>query len=141
MPFVFTYGSLMFPEVIEIILGRPIAPEELADAVLEGYRRVAIPDRPYPTGIPALGFHIEGKILGPITEQELEQLDAYEESFYIRIPVSVSTQKGQQTAFTYIDGIGELPFALHDWDPEMFQRKHLQAFLAKLRKGWSTQER
>lgn len=69
---VFTYGSLMFPEVIEIVLGRKLLREELNDAVLEGFRRVAIPNRPYPTGLSAVGCRIEGKILGPITSQELE---------------------------------------------------------------------
>ena len=138
---VFTYGSLMFPEVIEIILDRHIASEELRNAVLEDHRRTAIPERPYPTGIRASGFCIEGKILGPITQKELECLDAYEESFYVRIPVSVRVDGKRQDALAYIDGRDPLPFAMSEWDPESFEREHLPSFLKKLRVGWSAEER
>ena len=126
---------------METILGRPVAVEELRDAVLEGYRRVAVPDRPYPTGIPAPEFRIEGKLLGPITEPELQKLDAYEESFYIRIPVSVTTRDGIHRALTYIDSRSPLPFELQEWDPETFRKYHLKNFAKKLLAGWKAKDR
>lgn len=141
MPEVFTYGSLMYPEVVQTILGRSIAATELRDATLEGYRRVAIPDRPYPTGVPVPGFRIEGKLLGPITESELQKLDAYEESFYVRIAVSVTTHEGIREALTYIDGRSQLPFTLQNWDPEKFEKHHLETFIQKLKTCWEANER
>ena len=75
----FTYGSLMFPEVLAIVLGRNFNNEDMIDAILQGYRRVAIPDRTYPTGIESPDSHINGKLIAGITEADLQRLDAYEE--------------------------------------------------------------
>ena len=41
----FVYGTLMFPEVLEVLLGRT---PEMAPAALDGWRAAALADRVYP---------------------------------------------------------------------------------------------
>lgn len=136
----FVYGSLMFPEVFSIVLGRTVQNEDLSDATLTGYRRIAVPGRTYPTGIVSSGSLIRGKLIRDLSDADLERLDAYEESFYVRKTVDVQTSKGMEEAFAYIDGRNPLPFECHDWNPETFE-KTFPAFISKLRAGWKREER
>ncbi len=139
MTSIFAYGTLMYPEVISIILGRPVASGGLCDAILGGYRRVAVPGRVYPTGIPSAAHQIQGKLIQNLTAAEVGLLDLYEESFYVRTPVFVLTDGGREEAFVYIDGRNPLPFAVQDWDQEVFEREYLQAFIRDLPGRWGTE--
>lgn len=124
----------MYPEVIRIVLHRTIDDLEIRDAVLEGYRRVAVPARSYPTGIAALGSKIHGKLVSGLTEEDLRRLDAYEASFYVRTTVSVQTDRGMAKAFAYIDGRDPLPFPIREWDAETYEKEHLATFINTLKK-------
>lgn len=127
----------MFPEVLEIIVGHAIRTDDLHDAVLSGYRRVALPGRPYPTIIRDPASRISGKLITNLTDAELAMFDAYEEDFYVRTPVTVESDAGAKETFVYVDSRPALSFALRDWDPEEFRTKHLTAFVEKLRTGFT----
>lgn len=119
----FAYGSLMYPEIIRIALKRIIDDLEIRDAVLDGYRRVAIADKFYPTGIASPGSTIHGKLISGLSDDDLERLDRYEASFYVRKTVTVRTERGVEEVFAYIDGRNPLPFALKEWDQKMYEEQ------------------
>lgn len=137
----FAYGSLMYSDVIRIVLNRAIDDLEIRHAVLDGYRRVAVPGRPYPTGIPQPGSRIRGKIITGLSKKDLARLDAYEEAFYVRQTITVQTERGMEEALAYIDGRSPLPFAAEEWDAEFFIKEHLFEFVEKLKKEWRASDR
>lgn len=137
----FAYGSLMYSDVIRIVLNRAIDDLEIRDAVLDGYRRIAVPERPYPTGIAQPGSQIRGKIITGLSGKDIQRLDAYEESFYVRQTVTVQTERGMAEAFVYIDSRSPLPFAAEEWDAKRFEKDHLAAFAEKLEQKWRASDR
>ena len=141
MPSLFAYGSLMYPEVAGIILGRSVDSHHLVDAMVKNYRRIAIPGRPYPTGIAAPIHQIHGKLLLGLSKSDLKRLDAYEESFYIRKRVTVEIADGLRNAFLYVDSRNPLPFPIQEWDAEKFEREHLPAFVKSLGTRWKAEDR
>lgn len=123
----------MFPEVVAIVLGRAVSPKDFSRAVLRDHRRAAIPDRPYPTGFASLGDSIEGVLVENLSATDIQRFDAYEESFYRRVTVTVDGALGTTTAFTYIDSRDPLPFPLREWNPETFRKDFLPKFVQHLR--------
>jgi gamma-glutamylcyclotransferase (GGCT)/AIG2-like uncharacterized protein YtfP len=129
----FAYGSLMFPEVTSIVLGRNVNDDDFLDAMLRHYRRVAIPERSYPTCIKFAGSSVKGTVILNLSEDDLKKLDAYEESFYRRMEVNVETARGSISAYAYVDSRDPLPFELTEWDRETFARDFLSNFVQGLR--------
>lgn len=132
---VFVYGTLMVPEVLQLVLGRvPLGIE----ATLAGYKRHALLDEVYPamvteteaTPVP----QVSGRLLRELTDSELQKLDAYEGPMYGRVTAPVVTEEGNGLAFAYVlhDEFRHLLTA-NDWDPQTFLRRDLQRFLQQLR--------
>lgn len=59
----FFFGTLMDPDVLGRVLGRPVAASELVAARLSGFRRVQARRAPYPMLVPGSGRGIEGRLL------------------------------------------------------------------------------
>ncbi len=83
---VFTYGSLMFPEVWTRLVPRPRAS---VAAVLDGYVREGVRGQSYPGIREQAGAHTAGRLYLDIDAQELARLDAFEGSEYQRESVTV----------------------------------------------------
>lgn len=81
----FAYGSLMFDEVLRVLIGR--APDR-TPATVEGWRAAALPGRVYPVLVPA-ATRASGLVLSGITPAEWRILDAYEDDLYdlVRLPL------------------------------------------------------
>lgn len=130
---VFTYGSLMYPQVWErVVRGRyRSAPAELA-----GFRRLALLGVAYPGAVPDAGARILGRLYFDVRADDLDRLDAFEASEYRREEVAVTLQPSAQGArqpaqvaaqvYVYL---GEARLAGHDWDAQRFECEHLAGFV------------
>ena len=124
----FTYGSLMFPEV-----WRPVAGGEYTGvaATLSDHAAWKVRGESYPGLAPAAGRTTAGVLYLEVSAAAIDRLDAFEGSFYERIVVGVRTSEGADvTAFAYVVAPGhrhELADTL--WDAEEFRRLHLSGFL------------
>lgn len=126
MAHVFTYGSLMFPEVWTRVVGGRHRAEP---AVLDGFSRHALAGRDYPGMVrAAAASQVQGVLWRDVDDVDLGRLDAFEGAEYRRIEVPVRRASGEVLqAGTYLYVAGDLLVA-QDWDPQAFvAQRFLQA--------------
>ncbi|WP_433331754.1 gamma-glutamylcyclotransferase family protein [Spirillospora sp. CA-294931] len=115
----FVYGTLRFPEILRILLGR--APG-LSSARADGWRVRALPDLVYPGLVAAPDGVAEGMLITDLTTAESRLLDAYENDIYV--PTVIGLDKGRRGRAYVWKGPVE-PF---DWDPDAFAEHHLTSY-------------
>lgn len=124
----FTYGSLMFPEVWERVTGLsgPGAPACLAD---HAARRIR--GQTYPALVASAGDLTEGVLYQEVTPEAVARLDAFEGPFYDRVMVGVMLPDGAATsAWVYRASRQDDPDILPEpWQAGCFRRDHLRQFL------------
>ncbi len=125
---VFTYGSLMFPEVWERVtrLNLPGLPATLAH---HAARRIE--GQSYPALIPQEGAMTAGILYGEVTAAALGWLDAFEGVFYLRVPVKVMLNDGtSRSAWVYRAARPDDPAIMAEcWEAGQFAREELAGFL------------
>ncbi|CAB9501483.1 AIG2-like protein [Seminavis robusta] len=132
---VFVYGSLLSPQVVEVLLGR--IPKSIpAPCRLYGYSRHPVKDQVYPAIIPASSTStslVDGMIWCDLSDREKSLLDWFEDDEYQRTSVVVETSKELHyyTTDAYIWGnpLSELDLE-RDWSFENFCQQHLEWYLA-----------
>jgi gamma-glutamylcyclotransferase (GGCT)/AIG2-like uncharacterized protein YtfP len=124
---VFTYGSLMFPEVWRRVTGRH---HESVKALLIGWSARALIGQVYPGLVPDDVAVTSGVLYLDVDPISLARLDDFEGDFYDRITVKVTTEGGEmQAAEVYRVAPGGLSQVLAEsWDPTPFARSHVQTF-------------
>lgn len=92
---IFIYGSLMAPQVVEVLLGR--IPEQITAARLAHYSRYPVKGQVFPAIIPGKAdggeksaAGVTGVILFGLSDGERKALDWFEDVEYQRTPVQVS---------------------------------------------------
>jgi len=129
---VFTYGSLMFPEVWQrVVRGnyRSVA------ARLDGHARFEIAGETYPGMIVRPGAAVDGMLYFDVSPADMTALDAFEGIEYRRDTVKVALASGEQVdAGTYIY---LLPQKLSEssWLPEAFQMERFIASYCREKLG------
>lgn len=125
----FTYGTLMFPEVWQrISIGEfPAQP-----ASLRGYEIYYVKGALYPGIIRTdRDSIVSGLLYVGLDEDTLFELDTYESSFYKRIPVVALTADGTEQechAYTVPDSRRDLLTDRH-WDAVRFRENELEKYL------------
>ncbi len=89
---VFTYGSLMFPEVWRIVVGREF---ETVAGTVSGYSIFRVRDASFP-GIIAVEDNcvVRGLVYRDVDEASLVRLDRFEDAFYDRLSLSIDGCNG-----------------------------------------------
>lgn len=131
---VFTYGSLMFPEVWERVTGSGLRGEP---ARLHGFEARVIDGQSYPALVPKPGGVTDGVVYLEVGSVEVERLDGFEGDFYERLEVEVeAAMAGAEGKYTsvkaevYAAAVPEDPRILDErWRPEVFRDRHLAVFL------------
>lgn len=123
----FAYGTLQFPEILRILLGRMPAARS---ASLAGWRAAALAGRGYPGLVPGTGT-VTGVVLSGLTAGEIQIVDAYESGPYELRPVMMSDGA---TAWTYV-WTDPADVLACDWSKAQFADEEMTSFLALCR-GW-----
>lgn len=129
----FAYGSLMFPAVLEAVAGVARSP---CRARLTGHARFLVRGESYPAIVEAPGAVTVGVVYADLPAEALVRLDRFEGSFYERriVDIDLAGDGKARTAFAYVvpdsgrNWVGEAAF-----DPAVFERDHLAAWLDSLR--------
>jgi gamma-glutamylcyclotransferase (GGCT)/AIG2-like uncharacterized protein YtfP len=125
----FTYGTLMFPEVwqrisMEMFPGQP--------ATLRGYSMYRVKDAVYPGIICAeLSSEVRGVLYSDLDEDTLFELDTYESSFYERLPVKATLDSGVEVechAYTVPTSRRDM-LTDEPWDGNWFRLNELERYL------------
>ena len=125
MPNIFTYGSLMYPEVFDQVAG---APHQRLTATLRDWRRHQLTGQTYPAATPAAGHTIQGVLWLDVGTQALARLDAFETCSYDRQPVQVSTDNGSPINAEIYRWLDLSQLLEQDWSPAQFETLHLKDF-------------
>ncbi|TFW07117.1 gamma-glutamylcyclotransferase [Oxalobacteraceae bacterium OM1] len=128
---VFTYGSLMFPEVWErVVRGR----YRSAAAELPGHARFALAGETYPGVVLQPGSVVRGVLYFDVDAADLAALDAFEGEEYQRTTVTVDADGQCYEAGTYLYLLPQ-KLSAAAWEPESFQMQRFLDTYCKVRLG------
>ena len=126
----FAYGTLQFPEVMLAVTGQGFASQT---AFLGNFARYRLKGRSFPGIRPKLGSVVCGLVYWNIGYQVFDRLDAFEDSFYHRQTVGITTVDGiAMAAEAYV--MNEESHAMlleEEWCLENFRHEHLSSFLLR----------
>lgn len=122
----FTYGSLMYPEIFKAVSGQVL---ESRPAKLLNWRRHQLQGETYPAAAPCAGHQLEGVVWFNISAQSLKRLDAFETSSYAREEVQIYTpDRAIHSAHIY-RWLDPTRLLEEDWSTYIFETHHLKQFL------------
>ncbi|TQM79243.1 gamma-glutamyl AIG2-like cyclotransferase [Saccharothrix saharensis] len=111
----FAYGSLTFPEVLEVLLDRVPA---YTPAAAPGWRIAALRNRPFPVLVPGAGV-AAGVLLTDLTSAEWRIVDAFEARSYELRRLDLDIGRG----WAYVAGAqadADWGVLAHDWVRDAF---------------------
>lgn len=120
----FVYGTLMFPAVLDVLLGRVPATRP---AGLDGWRVAALPGRSYPALVPG-ERRADGKVLLDLRPEEWRIIDAYEDDVYDLCRIELVPPAGEAVAYVCPSTDDALD---QDWDRDRFAAEELPAFVRR----------
>lgn len=128
----FTYGTLMLTEVMEIVAGRRFASRR---AELPDYGRRRLSGAIYPGLVPAAGETTAGVLWEGLDAPALARIDRFEGPLYERPELAVTLAPGERcAAFVYVLRPEHRALAREGaWEEADFRARHLDAYLATCR--------
>ena len=126
----FTYGSLMFPEVWSMVVRGDYQSQP---ARLYGYQRLRINSESYPGAVAATtSDFIDGQLYMKIAPEDMERLDLFEGDDYekVQAPLSLSEEGDVVMAQVYLYKHSER-LDTQAWDVEWFAREGIKQFMAE----------
>jgi gamma-glutamylcyclotransferase (GGCT)/AIG2-like uncharacterized protein YtfP len=129
---VFTYGSLMFPEVWTLVVAG--AYRALA-ATVDDHARFAVAEQDYPGMVARAGGRTTGVLYLGVSDEDVARLDHFEGDDYRRVTVPLVDADGvERTGDTYL----YLPagrLLASAWEPDAFAMDRFIATYCKARLG------
>ena len=80
----FTYGTLMFPEIFEVVAGKSF---HYNDAELNGYIALSVKDQVFPGMIKSSQQTTSGVLYHDVNSEALQRIDAFESEMYNRLDI------------------------------------------------------
>ena len=127
----FVYGTLLVPKILSAVTG--LEDLETASAELKGFDIFRVTGGDFPGIVEGTG-PVLGKVVLNVSETAMRRLDAYEDSFYEREVVEVSTNGGTLEAFAYVvpEEIAKSVLSDQTWTLEWFKREALDRYWERL---------
>lgn len=129
----FTYGTLLFPEIMEAVVGSSLPSQR---ATLHGYQRYRVRGCVYPGLTMEQRSLVEGRLYTGLHERLWHRLDAFEGSLYERVEVPVVVDRALQAAQVYIvKDRFQHELSPDVWDVAAFNTMHKRSYLAACRQA------
>ena len=130
---IFCYGTLMFTDVFEAVVGTAIDKES---CVLPGYERLKITGQVYPGIREKRHAAVSGVLYRGLSQSQLHRLDQYEGDEYLRELVMVRNHNHRYfSAWVYVlQPKYTNILSAEKWDAVEFERLYLHDYLANLYK-------
>lgn len=126
---IFTYGSLMFPEVWTTVV-RGTYPQQ--PARLHGYQRCCIKGETYPAAIAAgVEDYIDGQLYLNADIEDQQRLDRFEGEDYEKVTAPVTLAEGGVVLAAVYRYRHRERLEAREWDVEWFERAGIRLFLAQ----------
>jgi gamma-glutamylcyclotransferase (GGCT)/AIG2-like uncharacterized protein YtfP len=129
---VFCYGTLLFPEVMQLAAGVALAGRP---ALADGWARYRVRGEVFPALIAQAGARTGGAVFAGVDADALARLDAFEGSLYVRRTLEVVREDGVilgAEAWVLAPG-REAELTREAWDAEAFASRDLRDYLARIR--------
>ncbi len=128
----FVYGTLMDRDVLRIVLGRAVVPEQMETAEISGFRRVHVPGRNYPMLLAHHGSgRVEGLLVHALDAEAVHRLMVFEGPEYHLVPLMVANADGHPVrAGVFLCDRSVSP-GRRDWFMEVWSRRHKRLFLRR----------
>ncbi len=127
MTTLFAYGTLLFPEVLKAVVGRSPFAEP---ATLDGYLRRVVIGEIFPAIVEGDQRDlVAGVLYAGLDDRAWSRLDRFEGDLYERRRVRIA---GREACTYVLAGAWRHRLGADPWDPVVFARDHLDAFLARL---------
>ena len=122
----FAYGTLMWPEVLEAVIGRPLSG---VPATLSGFRRMRVKQAFYPALVNSHSRDtVEGVLYRDLAAEDFRCLDRFEGGEYERKHVCIATEP----AHVYVLSHAWRHLAdARPWRPEDMPKEQLEAFCSE----------
>jgi gamma-glutamylcyclotransferase (GGCT)/AIG2-like uncharacterized protein YtfP len=123
---IFTYGSLMFPQVWErVVRGH----YRSTPATITGFARYALAGATYPGMVAQSGGSVAGVLYFDVDPPDVDALDAFEGAEYRRDRLTVRLDSGTEIAADSYIFLQPLRLSEQPWRPEAFQmERFLQTY-------------
>jgi gamma-glutamylcyclotransferase (GGCT)/AIG2-like uncharacterized protein YtfP len=125
----FAYGTLMWPEVLEAVIGRQL---DGSPATLSGYLRLRVKGEHFPAVIASDADAVEGVLYENLCAEDFGHLDRFEGEEYDRKVVRIS---GVDAQVYVLAACCHHLAEQHPWHAAEMQPEHLAAFCREY-KGW-----
>jgi hypothetical protein len=127
----FFFGTLMDPDVLGLVIGRPVAAAALEPARLSGFRRLRVEGASYPMLVFDPEGVVEGRLWREASAADRGRLDAYEGPGYARGTIEVLTAAGERLAAeAYLARPQHLRPSGEPWDLAAWQARFKPRYLA-----------
>ena len=126
----FTYGSLMWADIMARVCGHEFASEP---ASLAGHQRHPVRGQDYPGLRPTTGGLVPGRLYRELDASAWARLDAFEGEEYERADVVIALADGSALPAQAYRSRAEFAQRLlpGEWDPEAFEREGRARFIAR----------
>ena len=124
---VFVYGTLMYPDVLKVLLNR--VPTN-STAAIHGFRRYSIKGQVFPGVIQSTPeSQVQGVLLKGLTPEDMVVFDEFEGDEYRKVAVTPQLPDGStEEASVYIWQDSLRSYLYGEWDPEAFAATHLESY-------------
>jgi gamma-glutamylcyclotransferase (GGCT)/AIG2-like uncharacterized protein YtfP len=120
----FTYGTLLFPEVLRALLGRVPQSQPASTA---GWRVAALENRHYPGLVATPGEIAHGRLLVGLSGDEWRLLDNFEDRRYELRRIALLDGQDSLT-YVWLDDAEACP---NTWDAQSFTAIHLPTYVER----------
>ena len=125
---IFVYGSLVFSEVMQGVVGRQFI---FREGLVRGYARFKLRDEPQAAVIPFPDTSTKGIVYVELDKAAVRRLDAFVGKIFDRVEVNVETGNDEWVeAETHVLKVKERKrLSAKPWDENEFRQKHLAKFM------------
>jgi gamma-glutamylcyclotransferase (GGCT)/AIG2-like uncharacterized protein YtfP len=127
---VFVYGTLQYPSIVTLLLGRT---PETTKALVKGYRRYGLHSFVFPAVIEDPKGQVEGLLLSGLSEEDMAILDDYEGDEYCKHSVDVFSLDDPDTLlctsslYVWMDEYKHMING-KEWDVSAFETQHFDEY-------------
>ncbi len=129
MHYIFVYGTLLFPEIVQRLTGKLF---KNSPAVLSGFKRFQVKDSEYPAIIEFSGSKVDGIVLENVDEKSFQVLTFYEGDEYVCMEKSVLLGENEIVVKVFIWNGGAEKLMNTDWNVGYFKKNYLNIYLDKV---------
>jgi hypothetical protein len=125
---IFVYGPLMFPEVMQAVVGRNFS---FREGEVRGYVRVGVRDESQAAMIPFPDTLTQGIVYVEVDQAALKRMDTFFGKLFERVEVNIETDSGDWIeAETHVFKVSKRKLlTAKPWDENEFREKHLAKFM------------